>query len=162
MNPPELRAVIQSLQALRGVAALTAITLVVELGRLSRFGQARQLMGYAGIVPSEDSSGSRSRRGTITKTGNAHVRRVAIEAAWAYRHPPCVGPTLRKRQAAVGPEIREIAWKAQHRLYRRYRHLTRRGKSSPHVVTALARELLGFIWAIGVHVETADHTEVAA
>jgi len=160
--PPARRTVIQGLQALRGIAQLTAITLVTELGVCSRFRTPRQLMGYAGLVSSEDSSGLRVRRGAITKSGNAHLRRVVVEAAWAYRHPPRIGPTLRKRQAGVGPVICEIAWKAQHRLYQRARHLARRGKTSQHIVTALGRELLGFIWAIAVHIEQTDQTRAAA
>jgi len=110
-------------------------------------------MGYSGAVASEDSTGERTRRGGITKTGNAHLRRVVIEAAWAYRYRPAVGRALRKRQAEVSPEVNAIAWKAQHRLHARYRHLTARGKCKQETVTAIGRELLGFIWAIGVHVE---------
>jgi transposase len=127
---------------------------VSEVGERSRFTTPRQLMGYSGAVASEDSSGTRTRRGGITKAGNAHLRRVVIEAAWAYRHRPAVGPRLRKRQAPVSPEVKEIAWKAQHRLHARYRALTARGKCKQHVATAIGRELLGFIWAIGVHVES--------
>lgn len=110
-------------------------------------------MGYSGAVPREDSSGERTRRGGITKTGNAHLRRVVVEAAWAYRYRPALGPTLRKRQAALDQDVKEIAWKAQYRLHARYRGLTARGKCKQHVVTAVGRELLGFIWAIGVAVE---------
>ena len=151
--PARMRAVIEALQALRGVALVSAVTIVSEVGELSRFTRPRQLMGYSGAVSSEDSSGARIRRGAITKTGNAHLRRVVIEAAWAYRYRPAVGATLRKRQATVGPEVKEIAWKAQHRLHARYRHLIAKGKCKQHVVTAVGRELLGFIWAIGVQVE---------
>jgi transposase len=93
--------------------------------------------------PSEDSSGQRTRRGGITKAGNAHLRRVVVEAAWAYRHRPAVGPALRKRQATVSAEVNEIAWKAQHRLHGRYRALLARGKCKQQVVTAIGRELLG-------------------
>jgi transposase len=160
--PATQQAVGAGLQSLRGVAALTAITLVTEIGSLSRFQTARQLMGHTGIVASEDSSGTRTRRGSITKTGNAHLRRIAVEAAWAYRHPPRIGPTLRKRQATVAAPIRAIAWKAQHRLYDRYRHLTRLGKPPQQVITAVGRELLGFIWAIGVQIEQADRTPAVA
>lgn len=155
--PASLRAVIDALQALRGIARLSAATIVAEVGTLSRFANARQLMGYSGAVASEASSGSRTHRGGITKTGNAHLRRIVIEAAWAYRHPPVVGPTLRKRQAAASPEVKAIAWKAQHRLYGRYRRLSGKGKCQQQVVTAIGRELLGFIWAIGVHVEAVQH-----
>src|SRR5438552_5718912 len=104
-------------------------------------------MGYSGAVASEDSTGDRIRRGGITKTGNAHIRRIIIEAAWAYRHRPAVGATLRKRQAALDEEVKAIAWKAQHRLYGRYRTLTAKGKNTQQAVTAIGRELLGFIGA---------------
>jgi len=154
--PPKMRAVIEALQALRGVAHVSAVTVVAELGELSRFARAKQLMGYGGIVASEDCSGERTRRGNITKTGNAHLRRVVVEAAWAYRHRPDVGATLRKRQEHVSEEVKEIAWKAQQRLHQRYRKLLAKGKNKGVVVTAIGRELLGFIWAIGIKVETAQ------
>jgi transposase len=164
LAPLRMRAVIEALQALRGVALVTAVTIAAELGELSRFAKPRQLMGYSGAVASEHSSGERTRRGGITKAGNAHLRRVIVEAAWAYRHRPAVGATLRKRQATVSAEVKEIAWKAQHRLHGRYRALTARGKCRQQVVTAIGRELLGFIWAIGVHVEsqTVDGQPIAA
>jgi transposase len=155
-SPPQMRAVIEALQALRGIAHISAVTVVAELGELSRFARATQLMAYGGIVASENSSGQRTRRGNITKTGNAHLRRVVVEAAWAYRHRPAVGAALRKRQGTVSEEIKEIAWKAQQRLHERYRKLLARGKNKGVVVTAVGRELLGFIWAIGIQVETAQ------
>ena len=148
-----MRAVIAALQALRGIALISAATIVSEVGECSRFAKPQHLMGYSGAVSSEDSSGKRIRRGAITKTGNAHLRRVVIEAAWAYRYRPAVGAALRKRQASVSPEVTAIAWKAQHRLHARCRHLLARGKCKQEVVTAVGRELLGFIWAIGVKVE---------
>ena len=151
--PPRLRAVVEALQALRGIALVSAVTIVAEIGALSRFERAPQLMGYSGLGAREDSSGPRTRRGGITKTGNAHLRRVVIEAAWAYRHRPAIGSALRKRQAPVSEEVKAIGWKAQVRLHARYRKLLGRGKCPPHVVTAIGRELLGFIWAIGVTVE---------
>ena len=154
--PPAMRAVIEALQALRGVAHISAVTVVAELGELSRFARARQLMGYGGIVASENSSGERTRRGNITKTGNAHLRRVVMEAAWAYRHRPAVGGSLRKRQENVSEEVKEIAWKAQQRLHERYRKLLTKGKNKGVVITAVGRELLGFIGAIGIKVETAQ------
>jgi transposase len=161
--PSRLRAVIEGLQTLRGIALVTAVTIASEVGELSRFATPRQLMGYSGAVASEDSSGPRTRRGGITKAGNAHLRRVVIEAAWAYRHRPAVGAALRQRQALVSPDVKAIAWKAQHRLHARYRALTARGKCHQHVVTAIGRELLGFIWAIGVRVESEiDRRERAA
>jgi transposase len=155
--PVRMRAVIEGLQALRGIALVSAVTIVAEVGNLSRFVTPRQLMGYSGAVASEDSTGDRIRRGGITKTGNAHLRRIVIEAAWAYRHRPAVGATLRKRQAPVDDEVKAIAWKAQHRLHARYRTLTAKGKTNQHAVTAVGRELLGFIWAIGVTVEAKGH-----
>jgi len=154
--PPKMRAVIDALQALRGVAHVSAVTVVAELGELSRFARATQLMGYGGIVASENSSGERTRRGNITKTGNAHLRRVVVEAAWAYRHRPDVGANLRKRQEHVSEDVKEIAWKAQQRLHGRYRKLLAKGKNKGVVVTAVGRELLGFMWAIGIKVETAQ------
>jgi transposase len=157
--PRQMRTVIEALQALRGIAQVSAVTLVAELGQLSRFATARQLMGYSGLVSSEDSSGPRTRRGAITKTGNAHLRRVVIEAAWAYRHRPGIGATLRKRQATVSPKVKDIAWKAQHRLHARYALLMAKGKHKQQVVTAIGRELLGFIWAIGVNVESQERHE---
>jgi transposase len=151
--PASMRAVIEALQALRGVARVSAVTIVAEVGEFSRFTRAPQLMGYSGMGAREHSSGTRTRRGGITKTGNAHVRRIAIEAAWAYRHRPAVGRTLQKRQAILSEEVKAIGWKAQRRLHARYRTLLGRGKSPQHVVTAVGRELLGFVWAIAVMVE---------
>jgi transposase len=155
--PAETRAIIDALQALRGIKKLTATTIVVEVGRLSRFAHPRQLMGYSGLVPSEHSSGGpdHTRRGGITKTGNAHLRRVLVEAAWTYQHRPALYPALRRRQQGLSDEVREIAWKAQHRLHSRYARLSARGKVRPQVITAVARELLGFIWSIGIHTEQA-------
>lgn len=156
--PSHMRAVIDALQALRGIALISAVTIVAEVGALSRFERAPQLMGYCGLGAREDSSGSRTRRGGITKTGNAHLRRIVIEAAWAYRHRPAVGSALRKRQATVSEEVKAIAWKAQLRLHGRYRKLLGRGKCQPQVVTAIGRELLGFIWALGITVERDQRT----
>lgn len=153
LAPRPMQEVVQGLQALRGIAQISAATIVSELGQISRFQGARQLMAYSGAVASEHSSGPQVRRGAITKTGNAHLRRIVIEAAWAYRHRPAIGTTLRKRQQAVSEEVKEIAWKAQHRLHKRYRRLAAAGKNQQTIVTAVGRELLGFIWAIGAHTE---------
>jgi transposase len=150
---PVIRAVVEALQALRGVALITAVNIVAELGMLSRFDSPRQLMGYSGLVPSEDSSGNRVKRGAITKTGNAHLRRVIVEAAWAYQFRPWVGGYLAKRQKGLDAEIIEIGWKAQHRLHSRYKKLQAAGKNKPQIVTAVGREMLGFIWAIAVKTE---------
>jgi transposase len=152
---PEIRAVIEALQALRGVAQMTAATVVCELGSLSRFENPRRLMGYSGLVSREHSSGNRVQRGAITKTGNAHLRRVLVEAAWAYQHRPTVkGLLLRRQQSlALSEEAKRIAWKAQQRLHKRFTALAARGKNKNQIVTALARELLGFLWAIATHTE---------
>jgi transposase len=158
--PPQMRAVMQALQALRGIAAVSAATIVAELGQLSRFQNPRQLMGYSGLVPSEYTTGARRRMGGITKTGNAHLRRIVIEAAWAYRFGPAVRGPLRARQDGLDPAITEIAWRAQKRLHDRYRTLAAKGKNNNQVITAVGRELLGFIWDIATTVER--HTPVAA
>ena len=159
---PELQEVVKDLQALRGIAQISAVTIAAELGNITRFESARQLMGYSGAVPSEDSSGKRTQRGSITKTGNAHLRRIAVEAAWSYRLPPGVGPALRKRQEGIPEEIKEVAWKAQHRLHKRYSRLAAAGKDQRKIITAVGRELLGFIWSIGIKAETAARQRMAA
>lgn len=153
--PPQMRAVIEALQALRGVAQTTAATIVSELGCLTRFAGPRELMGYSGLVAREYSTGNRVQRGGITKTGNGHLRRVVVEAAWAYQHRPNVTGFLLRRQKnlELSEEVKKIAWKAQYRLNKRYKAMAERGKNKNQIVTALGRELLGFIWAIGVHVE---------
>ena len=154
------QAVIAGLQCLRGVAKVSAVTLVSELGQLSRFGAARQLMGYAGMVSREHSSGQSVRRGSISKAGNAHLRRIVTEAAWSYRHHPALGSALKTRQAGASEAVKAIAWRAQHRLHGRYRALMGRGKPKQKVITALGRELLGFIWAIGCEIERTYCKEV--
>ena len=159
---PEIQQVVRGLQAMRGIAQISAVTIAAELGNISRFESARQLMAYSGAVPSENSSGKRTRRGSITKTGNAHLRRIAVEAAWSYRLRPCLGPALRKRQEGVSEQIKEIAWKAQHRLHKRYMRLLAAGKDQRKTVIAVGRELLGFIWAIVVKAETAGRQQIAA
>ena len=154
LAPAPMLEVVRGLQALRGIAHISAVTIAVELGNItSRFEGARDLMGYSGAFPSEDSSGKRIRRGGITKSGNAHLRRIVVESAWSYRHLPRVGAKLRKRQQGLPAEITEIAWKAQTRLHKRYMALTARGKDQRKTMTAVARELLGFIWAIGIKAE---------
>ncbi len=161
---PEIRAVIEALQALRGVAQTTAATIVSELGSLSRFESPRQLMGYSGLVAREHSSGNRVQRGSITKTGNAHLRRVLVEAAWAYQHRPNVTGFLLRRQKslALSDEVKQIAWKAQYRLHKRYRKFAERGKNKNQIVTAVGRELLGFIWAIALNTEEKQKLATAA
>ena len=153
--PAAIREVIEALQALRGIAQTTAATIVSERGSRSRFQSPRQLMGYSGLVAREHSSGNRVQRGGITKTGNGHLRRVLVEAAWAYQHRPNVTGFLLRRQKnlALSDDVKKIAWKAQHRLNQRYKVFAARGKNKNQIVTALGRELLGFIWAIAVHTE---------
>lgn len=141
--------VIQSLMALRGVNLLTATTIVAEIGDFKRFASAAQLMAYLGLVPSEHSSGNTKTRGGITKTGNGHVRRVLVEAAWTYRHQARKTAALQRRAERTPEAIQDIAWKAQKRLCTRYKLLGDRGKLKVQVCTAIARELTGFIWAIG-------------
>jgi transposase len=152
-TPAEMRALIAALQALRGIRKVSAATLVAEVGPVSRFPRPKQLMGYSGMVSSENSTGTKVRRGAITKTGNAHVRRILGEASWAYQYRPAMSPELKKRQEGLSEEVKEIAWKAQHRLSSRYRRLTAKGKPRQKVATAIGRELLGFVWAIGMQVE---------
>jgi transposase len=162
LAPQSMREVVEALQALRGVGKMTAVTIVSEVGQLSRFAKARQLMGYSGTVASEHSSGKRIYRGGITKTGNAHLRRVLVEAAWSQRYTPVLSKELRRRQEGLSGEVQEIAAKARHQLHARYRRLLARGKTKQQVVTAVARELLGFVWAIGVEVERKAAAAAAA
>lgn len=151
--PVKMRTVIEALQSLRGIAQISAVSIMAEVGELSRFAHPRQLMGYSGAVCREHSSGPRIRRGPISKAGNAHLRRIVVEAAWAYRHRPAVGQALATRQRRSSPAVTALAWKAQQRLHQRYVRLRTRGKNQQQTITAVGRELLGFIWAIGVHVE---------
>jgi len=142
--------VVRALMSLRGLALLNAATLVAELGDLHRFPTARQLMGYLGLVPSEDSTGHERRQGGITKMGNGIARRALIEAAWHYRAPARISAHLQKRQEGLPKAVTDIAWAAQLRLHRRYRHLVLVGrKKSTVAAAALGRELAGFVWAIG-------------
>jgi transposase len=153
-SPPAIQTVVGALQVLRGVALVTAVTAVSEVGQFGRFSRARQVMAYSGLVPREHSSSDRVWRGAITKAGNAHLRRVLVEAAWHYRHRPGAGATLRHRRQQHPAALCAIAEGAEHRLHLRYRRLLARGKSKGKVVTALARELLGFMWAIARQAET--------
>ena len=150
-----LEPVVTALMALRGVDLVSATAFLAEIGDLSRFRTPRELMGYLGLVPSEDSTGDKIKRGPITKAGNRRARRVLVESAWSYRFPPRVGATKQVRVGAAPRAVQEIAWKAQTRLYARYRALIRKGKFKTVAVTALARELAGFIWAIGREVAPA-------
>lgn len=142
-----LRTRVERLRCFRGIDDLTALTIAAELGDPRRFPSAPSLMGFVGLVPSEFSSGPKQVRGTITKTGNAHIRRVLVEAAWHYRHYPFAGRSLTIRQHRAPAAVVQQAWAAQHRLHRRYRRLAARGKPKQLIVTAVARELTGFLWA---------------
>lgn len=141
---------VAALQALRGIDVVSAIGLVAEIGDINRFEHPRQLMGYLGLVPSEHSSGQRVARGSITKTGNAHARRLLTEAAWNYRFKARIGYRAQQRQEDLPQPIRQMAWKAQLRLTARFARLNARGVQINKVCVAVARELAGFIWAIGV------------
>lgn len=151
--------VVDAFQALRGVSLVVAATTVAELGDLSRFDNPRHLMAYLGLVPSEHSSGESTQRGGITKTGNGHARRMLVEAAWSYRLPARVSRRLRDRQHNLPQTVWEIAWKAQLRLCARYRRLVAKGKQTQVAITAIARELAAFMWAIAQVVPRAlaDH-----
>jgi transposase len=140
--------VVEALQALRGVALIVAAGVVAEVGDMRRFDNPRQLMAYFGLVPGEHSSGETRRLTSITKAGSMVARRLIVEAAWAYRLPAKIGQAMYRRQEALPPEVRDIAWKAQVRLCARYRRMLARRKKAPVVITAIARELVGFIWAI--------------
>lgn len=143
--------VVLALMALRGIAHVAAIGLVAEIGDLRRFDHPRKLMGYLGLVPSEHSSGQKVARGSITKVGNAHARRLAVEAAWSYRFRAQIGEAARRRQQNLDESLRDMAWKAQLRLCKRFASLKARGVHANKVCVATARELTGFIWAIGQH-----------
>jgi transposase len=147
------RPVVVALQACRGIDLIHAVRIVAELGDLSRFGHPRQLMGYLGLIPSEDSSGERRRQGAITKAGNRSARRALVEAAWAYRYAARVSPDIARRQTAVPKAALDIAWKAQVRLCARFRRLAARGVNRNKIVVAIARELAGFVWAIAQRVK---------
>lgn len=144
---------LQALQALRGVGLVTAATLIAEIGDFTRFNNPEQLMSYAGIVPGEHSSGQNRRQGRITKTGNSQLRFAIVESSWSYRYQPRIGTTLKKRQAGLSEEVKAIAWKAQHRLNHKYRLLMAKGKPRQKAIVGVARELLGFAWAIAIRVE---------
>lgn len=148
---PEIAPLVSRLAALRGVRTLTAVTLIAELVDLRRFASPRGLMTFAGLVPGERSSGGTVRRSGITKTGNAHLRRVLVEAAWHYRHAPSkTGDTIKKRREGLSPAVIETARKADLRLHKKFMRLViGKGKRSTVAATAVARELAGFVWAIG-------------
>ena len=149
--------VAEGLMALRGVRLIVAMTTLAELGDITRFDSPRELMGYLGLVPSEHSSGGSRRQGGITRTGNGHVRRVLVEAAWNYRFPARKTRDIEKRAEKTSKRVQAIAWEGQKRLCGRYQALLKAGKVKQQVTTAVARELAGFIWAIGCEVNGKAH-----
>jgi transposase len=150
-----LAPLVTALMAMRGLDLIAATTLLAEIGDLSRFRTPTELMAYLGLVPSEDSTGDAVKRGPITKAGNRRARRMLVECSWSYQHPPRVGQAKQPKVDAAPPAVREIAWKAQCRLYRRYRTLIRKGKLKTVAIVAIARELAGFVWAVARAVSAA-------
>jgi len=151
---------VAALQSMRGIALITAATIVGEIGDVSRFENPRRLMAYLGLVPAEHSSGTKIRRRGITKAGNARVRRLLVESAWTYCRAPRVSQSIQRRQEGLDLAIVQTAWKAQLRLHDRYRRLSTTGKPKNVVITAVAREFVGFIWAIGQQVAATNNQEV--
>ncbi len=145
--------VVVALQAFRGIQTLHAVRIVAELGDLSRFGTARHLMAYLGLVPCEHSSGQQRQQGSITKAGNSSARRALVEAAWAYRYGARVSPIIARRQSGIAKPVTDLAWKAQLRLCARLRRLSARGLHRNKIVVAVARQLSGFVWALGQKVK---------
>jgi transposase len=141
---------VAKLSCLRGISTLSALALLAEIGDFRRFESPRQLMAFVGLVPREYSSGGKEKRGGITKTGNKHVRRILVEAAWSYRHRPGLGPRAREALRGQPPSVAAYTKKAQVRLHRRYARLISRGKKSQLAVTAVARELCAFAWGLMV------------
>jgi transposase len=146
---------VEAFQALRGVQFTVAVTTVAEVGDLTRFHNPRQLTAYLGLSPSEHTSGPKRRQGGITKSGNTHARRVLVEGAWSYRYTAKVSRIIQVRQENLPQSIKDISWKAQVRLCKRYRRLVSRGKNPNVAVVAIARELASFMWAIAQEVKTA-------
>jgi len=144
-----LAPLVRALTGFRGIQTLSGVIIAAEIGDLRRFPTARQFMAFLGLVPSEHSTGKSIKRGSLTRTGNAHVRRILIEAAQHYRHCPALSAALRSRQQGLSQEVIEISWKAQKRLSKRLTYLLGKGKPRNKVIAALARELAGFIWAVG-------------
>jgi len=140
--------VVQALMALRGVRMVVAVTMMAEMGDLTRFENPKQLMCFLGLTPSEHSSGEKKKKGAITKTGNQHARRVLVEAGWAYRFSAKVSKEMQKRQEEVPLNVRDIAWKAQLRLTKRFRKMSLNGKPNNLIVVAMAREIAAFMWSI--------------
>lgn len=149
-----LTPIVQALQAMRGVQLIAAITIVAELQDFMRFEHPRQLMAYLGLVPGEHSSGGKRRQSAITKAGNSAARRMLVEVAWHYRHDARVSPIIARRHDQLPKAVTDIAWKAQLRLSAKYKRLAARRVMKTKAVVAVARELAGFVWAIGREVQT--------
>ena len=149
-----LKPLVQALQAMRGVQLIASMTLVAELQDFLRFDNPRQLMAYVGLVPGEHSTGPKRRQGSITKAGNSVARRMLVEVAWHYQHSARVSPTIATRQDQLPKAVTDIAWKAQLRLNAKFKRLVARRVMKNKAVVAVARELTGFVWAIGREVQT--------
>jgi transposase len=147
------RPVVEALQALRGIRLISAATLVAEIGNFHRFQSAPAFMAYLGLVPSEASSGETRRQGKITKSGNGHVRKTLVESSWSYRHRAAMSRELKARNEGLPSSVTDAAWKAQQRLNGRYKKLNGKGKPKQRVITAIARELAGFVWHIARQVQ---------
>jgi transposase len=145
------RQLVAKLRCLRGIDTLTALALVAEIGDFERFSSAEEFMAFVGLVPSEHSSGEQRRQGSITKAGNAHVRRLVVESAWHARRRPTVGYELARRQRGQDAAVIERAWRCQKRLHQRWQRMASRGKPHQKIVVACARELAGFVWAIATN-----------
>ncbi len=152
-----LAPLVQALKSFRGISTLSAVGIAAEIGDLRRFKTARQFMAFVGLVVSEHSSGKSIQRGALTRTGNTHVRRILVEAAQHYRHRPTLSAALRKRQAGVSKEVTDMAWKAQQRLCKRLTYLLEKNKPRNKAIAAVARELAGFVWAVGQVKQLLDH-----
>lgn len=157
---PTYREVVRRLGCFKGISTRAAMVLATELVDFRRFGHPGELMAYLGLIPSEHSSGEQRRQGSITKAGNSHCRHVLVQAAWSYRRPPRMGQTLKKRQEGQPPEVIAHSWKAQHRLHKVYGRLSYR-KSPQIAAVAVARELVGFLWAVMQDLEK-QHTVASA
>ena len=152
---PAYRMAVTYLRSLKGIDTLGALTLVVEAQDFRRFSKASEFMSFTGLVSSEFSSGEKVRRGSITKAGNAHIRRVLVEAAWSQRCPNLVSKELAERRKNCPKEVVQIARKAQTRLHRKFTRMVSRNKLHQVTVVAVARELAGFVWSIGQHIPVA-------
>jgi transposase len=155
VNSWRLRPVVDALQAWRGVPFTVAVTRVAERGDLTRFDTPRELMKFLGLIPADYSTGERRRPGSLTKAGNTQARRALVEGAWAYRYPANVCRPLQLRLEQQPKAIQDIRWKAQVRRCQRYRKLIARGKHANQVVVAIARELMGCMWAMAKEVPVA-------